>query len=119
MTSPDGTAGLTRNRSGDAYVRLVTTAFVLSGGACLGAVQVGMLQALREAGITPDLIVGTSVGAVNGGWIAGGVAARRAQRDFGHADELITRSYAGAREWLAQPHDHGDQAALLCAHHHS
>lgn len=41
-------------------------AFVLSGGAAHGAVQVGMLQALRQAGIEPDLIVGTSVGALNG-----------------------------------------------------
>jgi NTE family protein len=48
----------------------MTTAFVLSGGASLGAVQVGMLRGLAEQGITPDLIVGTSVGAVNGGWIA-------------------------------------------------
>jgi NTE family protein len=48
----------------------MTTAFVLSGGASLGAIQVGMLLALAEADITPDLIVGTSVGAVNGGWLA-------------------------------------------------
>jgi NTE family protein len=48
----------------------VTTAFVLSGGGSLGSVQVGMLLGLAEAGITPDLIVGTSVGALNGGWIA-------------------------------------------------
>ncbi len=48
----------------------MTTAFVLSGGASLGAIQVGMLRGLAEQGITPDLIVGTSVGAVNGGWIA-------------------------------------------------
>lgn len=48
----------------------MTTAFVLSGGASLGAVQVGMLLGLAESGITPDLIVGTSVGAMNGGWIA-------------------------------------------------
>lgn len=48
----------------------MTTAFVLSGGASLGAAQVGMLTAFAEAGIRPDLIVGTSVGAVNGGWIA-------------------------------------------------
>lgn len=48
----------------------MTTAFVLSGGASLGSIQAGMLLALTEAGITPDLIVGTSVGAVNGGWIA-------------------------------------------------
>lgn len=40
--------------------------FVLSGGGNLGAVQVGMLRALNEAGIKPDLIVGCSVGAING-----------------------------------------------------
>lgn len=49
----------------------MTTAFVLSGGAALGAVQVGMLQALETAGIRPDLVVGTSVGAINAAWIAG------------------------------------------------
>jgi NTE family protein len=43
-----------------------TVAFVLGGGGVLGATQVGMLRALLEAGIRPDLIVGTSVGAVNG-----------------------------------------------------
>jgi NTE family protein len=46
------------------------TAFVLSGGAALGAIQVGMLRALYEREIEPDLIVGTSVGAVNGAFIA-------------------------------------------------
>jgi NTE family protein len=46
-------------------------AFVLSGGASLGAVEVGMLAALQEHGVKPDLIVGTSVGAVNGAWLAG------------------------------------------------
>ncbi|WP_248581671.1 patatin-like phospholipase family protein [Nocardioides sp. InS609-2] len=49
----------------------MTTAFVLSGGANLGAAQAGTLVALGEAGIRPDLIVATSVGAVNGAWIAG------------------------------------------------
>ncbi|MDR3659425.1 MAG: patatin-like phospholipase family protein [Mycobacterium sp.] len=48
----------------------MTTAFVLSGGGSLGSIQVGMLLGLAEAGIKPDLIVGTSVGALNGGWIA-------------------------------------------------
>jgi len=47
------------------------TAFVLSGGSSLGAVQVGMLQALMEAEVRPDLLIGTSVGAVNAAWIAG------------------------------------------------
>lgn len=48
----------------------MTTAFVLSGGASLGSVQVGMLLALVEEGVVPDLVVGTSVGALNGGWVA-------------------------------------------------
>jgi len=47
------------------------TAFVLSGGGSLGAMQVGMLQALTEAGVRPDLLIGTSVGAVNAAWLAG------------------------------------------------
>jgi NTE family protein len=41
----------------------VKTAFVLGGGGMLGAYEVGMLRALSEAGITPDVVVGTSVGA--------------------------------------------------------
>ena len=46
------------------------TAFVLSGGASLGAMQVGMLHALYEQGITPDLLVGTSAGALNAAFVA-------------------------------------------------
>ena len=49
----------------------MSVAFVLSGGASLGAVQVGMLRALVDEGIRPDLLVGTSVGAVNGAFLAG------------------------------------------------
>lgn len=46
-------------------------AFVLSGGGTLGAWQVGQLEALFAAGIVPDLLVGTSVGALNAAAIAG------------------------------------------------
>lgn len=45
-------------------------ALVLSGGASLGATQVGMLRAAVEAGFEPDLVVGTSVGAINGAVVA-------------------------------------------------
>jgi len=48
----------------------VTTAFVLGGGGVLGAVEVGMLRALFERDITPDLVLGTSVGALNGALVA-------------------------------------------------
>jgi len=41
-------------------------AFVLGGGGVHGAVEVGMLRALDEHGIVPDLILGTSIGALNG-----------------------------------------------------
>ena len=44
--------------------------FVLGGGGSLGASQVGMLQALAEQGVAPDLVVGTSVGALNGAVVA-------------------------------------------------
>ncbi|BDV29417.1 patatin-like phospholipase family protein [Microbacterium terricola] len=45
-------------------------AFVLGGGGVRGAVEVGMLRALLERGIRPDLIVGTSIGAINGAQVA-------------------------------------------------
>ena len=48
----------------------MSTAFVLSGGGNLGAIQAGMLRALIGEGIRPDFVVGTSVGSVNGAWLA-------------------------------------------------
>jgi NTE family protein len=68
----------------------MTRAFVLSGGGNLGAVQVGMLDALRERGIAPDFLVGTSVGALNAAYVAGrGVSA--------DALEELTRVWLGVR----------------------
>ena len=49
----------------------MTTAFVLSGGASLAAVQVGMLRALAQRDIRPDLLIGTSAGALNAAHVAG------------------------------------------------
>ena len=46
------------------------TAFVFGGGGVLGATQVGMLRALLAHGVLPDLVVGTSVGALNGAMLA-------------------------------------------------
>jgi NTE family protein len=48
----------------------MTTAFVLGGGGLLGAHEVGMLRALADAGVRPDLVVGTSIGALNGVLVA-------------------------------------------------
>ncbi len=48
----------------------MTTAFVLSGGGSLGAMQVGMLRALFRAGIRPGRVYGTSIGSLNGAALA-------------------------------------------------
>jgi NTE family protein len=56
------------------------TAFVLGGGGVLGAAEVGMLRALLERGIAPDLVVGTSVGAINGALVAADPSARGVDR---------------------------------------
>ena len=46
------------------------TAFVLGGGGILGTTQVGMLRALAEQGVRPDVVLGTSIGALNGAFVA-------------------------------------------------
>jgi NTE family protein len=86
----------------------MTTAFVLSGGASLGSIQVGMLLGLAEAGITPDMIVGTSVGAVNGGWVASrpdvaGISAlAKLWRSLSRNDVFPTRPLLGLLGFLGQ-----------------
>jgi NTE family protein len=57
-----------------------STAFVLGGGGLLGAAEVGMLGALLEHGVQPDLVVGSSVGALNGAFIAAEPSAATAKR---------------------------------------
>ena len=48
----------------------VEVAFVLGGGGVLGAHEVGMLRALAERSIEPEIVLGTSIGAVNGAFFA-------------------------------------------------
>src|ERR671922_843929 len=55
-------------------------AFVLSGGGNLGAGQVGTVLALLERGIEPDLLVGTSAGAINAAYLAGNPGLEGAER---------------------------------------
>ncbi|MCH8051065.1 MAG: patatin-like phospholipase family protein [Chloroflexi bacterium] len=70
---------MTRGRAGidvpnDGSSRLLASdvrpALVLSGGGILGAVQVGVLKALFRGGLRPSMVVGTSVGALNGAFVA-------------------------------------------------
>src|SRR6202011_2748606 len=53
---------------------------VLQGGGALGAYQVGVYEALHEAGIEPDWVIGTSIGAINAAIIAGNAPKHRVQR---------------------------------------
>lgn len=53
---------------------------VLQGGGALGSYQVGVYQALQEAGVEPDWIVGTSIGAINASLIAGNAPRDRLPR---------------------------------------
>jgi NTE family protein len=67
------------------------TAVVLGGGGLLGAVQVGMVRALEEAGVHPDVVVGTSVGAINGAVLAAAPPGQAADR----LDDLWRSPHAG------------------------
>ena len=58
----------------------MSTAFVLAGGGSIGAVQVGMLRELLAHGVKPDLVVGSSVGAINGAYLAGDPSLEGVQR---------------------------------------
>src|SRR5260370_38312929 len=53
---------------------------VLQGGGALGAYQAGVYQALHEAGLEPDWVVGVSIGAINCSIIAGNPPERRLER---------------------------------------
>jgi len=70
------------------------TAFVLSGGASLGAGQAGMLRALYERGVSADLLVGTSVGALNAAFIASRPQTPETARELAKAWRGIDRSDA-------------------------
>jgi NTE family protein len=53
------------------------TVLVLQGGGALGAYQVGVYEALHEAGVAPDWVIGTSIGAINAALIAGSMPSDR------------------------------------------
>jgi NTE family protein len=80
---------------------------VLQGGGALGAYQLGVYQALHEAGHEPDWVIGTSIGAINGAIIAGNPAGERLARlgEFWDKARLsaLVEPMAGpwARHWYA------------------
>lgn len=65
------------------------TVLVFQGGGALGAYQIGVYQALQEAGVEPDWVIGTSIGAINAALIAGSAPGERLDklREFWHRVE--------------------------------
>lgn len=74
---------------------------VLQGGGALGAYQVGVYEALHDAGIEPDWVIGTSIGAINAALIAGNSPEQRMERlnaFWRHVEQPVTT--AGPLDWL-------------------
>jgi len=66
------TDGAASDRPGSARGTSEKVAFVLGGGGLRGAAQVGMIKALAETNVQPDIVVGTSIGSINGSIAASG-----------------------------------------------
>lgn len=73
---------------------------VMQGGGALGAFQAGVYEAMHEAGIEPDWIVGTSIGAINGALIAGNAPANRLSR-LRQFWDIVADGSVSARYWNA------------------
>jgi NTE family protein len=86
------------SRSGHPVGQIV---LVLQGGGALGAYQVGVYEALHDAGIDPDWVIGTSIGAINAALIAGNARDERIDRlnaFWSHVESPAT--LAGPLDWL-------------------
>jgi NTE family protein len=68
---------------------------VLQGGGALGAYQVGVYEALHDAGIEPEWVIGTSIGAINGALIAGNRPENRVQRMLSFWEQVEQTPFAG------------------------
>lgn len=72
---------------------------VLQGGGALGAYQAGVYQAMQEAGIEPDWVIGTSIGAINGALIAGNPPDLRMERLRSFWNSLGQTATGGLSNW--------------------
>jgi hypothetical protein len=79
------------------------TAFVLAGGASLGAMQAGMLRALDERGIRPDLLAGTSAGALNAPYIASRAQTVQTAKALAPRSQRLRNGGVQHAHWRRQP----------------
>jgi NTE family protein len=80
MTSSDGVLSVVKAEPELHAALPGQVVLVMQGGGAQGAYQGGVYQALHEAGIEPDWVIGTSIGAINGSIIAGNEVADRLER---------------------------------------
>src|SRR6478735_48583 len=92
MTMSTKTAN--RRPNGQGIGDLGQVVLVLQGGGALGAYQVGVYQALHEAGIEPDWVIGTSIGAINAALICGNEPAHRLDRLHRFWDRVEQKGFA-------------------------
>jgi NTE family protein len=72
---------------------------VFQGGGALGAYQAGVYQALHEAGVEPDWIIGTSIGAINASLIAGNKPENRLERLEEFWRRMRRKEFWGLSHW--------------------
>src|SRR5256885_14855382 len=95
------TAGHGRKKTGKAGPLPGQVVLVLQGGGALGAYQVGVYQAMHEAGIEPDWVIGTSIGAINAALIAGNAPQDRLQRLHAFWDQVEHQGVgSGLFSWM-------------------
>ena len=87
---------------------------VLQGGGALGAYQVGVYEAMHDAGIDPDWVIGTSIGAINAALIAGNAREHRVERlnaFWSHVESPA--SIAGPLDWLGMGNLVGNMTTVM------
>ncbi len=97
LSSPHGNGPVPRRAAATLPGQVV---LVLQGGGALGAYQAGVYQAMQEAGIEPDWVIGTSIGAFNAALIAGNPPELRLQRLRSFWQSLGQCAVPGLSAWL-------------------
>ena len=100
MSAASKDVGANGRRTTNPHVGPNQIVLVLQGGGALGAYQAGVYQGLHEAGIEPDWIIGTSIGAINASLIAGNAPGRRLERLKEFWDRMAHKSpWSGSAAW--------------------
>jgi NTE family protein len=95
-----GSSKLAARRAYDPHIGPGQIVLVFQGGGALGAYQAGVYQALHEAGIEPDWIIGTSIGAINASLIAGNAPHQRLPRLKAFWNRMAHKSiWGGSAAW--------------------